>query len=53
MNSMKIWNNSLANRAEGTRKQYFYYFGDFIEWSGLSPDELQEMKYQEDWEAKP
>lgn len=53
MNSLNVWKNSLANRAEGTRKQYFYHFENFIKWANVAPDELREMKYQEDQEAKP
>jgi len=53
MNSIKVWENTLANRAEGTQKQYRYYFGDFLRYVGVSPDELREMKFVENQEAKP
>lgn len=50
---MEIWKSSLANRSEGTRKQYLHYFNNFINFVGRSPDELREMKYLEDQESKP
>ena len=53
MNSIKVWENTLTNRAEGTQKQYRYYFSDFLRYAGVSPDELREMKFVENQEAKP
>jgi integrase len=53
MNSLKVWQASLANRTEGTRKKYVSHFNRFIEWANITPDKLREMKYLEDKEAKP
>lgn len=53
MSSMEIWGSSLANRTKGTRKQYLHYFNGFINFVKKSPDELREMKYKENMEAKP
>ena len=47
MNSIKVWENTLTNRADGTKKQYRYYFGDFLRYIGFSPDELRKMKFVE------
>jgi integrase len=53
MKALKIWKNTLANRAKGTRNQYFHYFNKFLDYAQVSADELREMKYEEDQEAKP
>jgi len=53
MNSLKVWDNSLANRSESTRTHYLHYFKKFVAWAGLSPDDLRDMKYREDQEARP
>ena len=53
MNSLKVWSNALSNRAEGTQKQYRYYFNDFLDFAGVSADKLREMKYQENMNSKP
>jgi len=53
MESQVVWEASLANRAEGTRWQYLTRFKSFVEWTGLTPDKLREMKYKEDQTAKP
>jgi len=50
---MDVWSASLANRAEKTRSEYFAHFRRFFEWTGKTPDELREMKFQEDQTAKP
>lgn len=51
--SIKIWNQSLSNRAESTKAKYRRNFNQFLEWSKLSPDELRDMKYEEDQTTKP
>lgn len=53
MESLQLWTNSLATRAEGTRHQYFLHFSKFLEWTGMSADELREMKFQEDQASRP
>jgi integrase len=50
---MQIWCETLANRAESTRKDYLAHFRRFVEWSGKTPDELREMKFQENQASKP
>ena len=51
--SIKIWEASLANRAESTKQNYSKHFKDFVEWAGLTPDQLRKMKWQEDQAGKP
>jgi len=51
--SIKIWEASLANRAESTKENYSKYFGGFLKWAGLTPDQLREMKWEEDQAGKP
>jgi len=53
MNAQKVWEATLANRAEGTRRVYLNHFKRFVDWTGLKPDELREIKYKEDQMAKP
>ena len=53
MNSQKLWEASLANRAENTRKNYLRCFREFAEWVQKTPNELREMKYKEDLNSKP
>ena len=51
--SVKIWVDGLSNRAEGTRKLYLGHFNRFIKRIEISPDQLREMKWQEDKSEKP
>jgi integrase len=51
--SVKVWEASLANRAGSTRQTYSKHFKDFLKWTGLTPDQLREMKWQEDPAGKP
>jgi len=53
MKSVKVWENTLANRSQSTRQQYIRYFNNFLDYAGVSADELREMKYLEDQNAKP
>lgn len=43
----------MANRAKGTKQQYFSHFKRLLQWIGKTADELREMKFQEDQVAKP
>jgi len=51
--STRIWKHKLATLAENTRIGYIRYFRKFIDFVGINPDELREMKYLEDSECKP
>lgn len=51
--SIKVWEASIANRAESTKQNYSKCFKDFVEWTDLTPDQLREMKWQEDQADKP
>jgi len=53
MESLTVWNGSLANRSESAKFQYTHYFQRFAEWTGKTPDELRELKWQEDQSSKP
>lgn len=45
---MEIWKSHLANRAETTRDAYETYVAEFIEWSELSPDQIRQLKLEEE-----
>lgn len=51
--SMEVWSASLANRTAKTRTEYAHHFKRFYEWTGKNPDELREMKFQENKTEKP
>ena len=51
--SLKVWEETIANRAESTKQDYRKHFECFIEWTGLNPDQLREMKWHEDQASKP
>lgn len=51
--SVKVWKATLANRAGSTRDKYLFFFEGFVKATGLTPDQLREMKYQENLTAKP
>ena len=42
--STRYWMESLANRAETTKKEYLYKFRAFCDWLGMTPDELLEKR---------
>ena len=48
---MEIWKSHLANRAEATRDAYETYVAEFIEWSELSPDQIRQLKLEEETDA--
>jgi len=51
--SIQVWEASLATRAESTKQNYLKSFKDFMEWTRLTPDQLREMKWEEDQAGKP
>ncbi len=51
--SIKVWEETIANRAESTKQDYRKHFKCFVEWSKLTPDELRDMKWHEDQASKP
>jgi len=51
--SVRVWMNSLTNRAEGTRKVYLSHFTRFVAYIKKTPDELRRLKWQENQSAKP
>jgi len=51
--SVRVWMNSLTNRAEGTRKVYLSHFTRFVAYIKKTPDELRRLKWQENTSAKP
>lgn len=51
--SVKTWMEGLSNRAEGTRNLYSSHFRRFIEHVGIAPDQLRQMKWEENQAQKP
>lgn len=51
--SVKIWMDALATRSKSTKDTYMRYFKRFCDWSSKTPDELRELKFQEDQKEKP
>lgn len=51
--SVRVWMDSLTNRAEGTRRIYRKHFERFVAYIQKTPDELRGLKWQENQSAKP
>ena len=51
--SVRVWMDSLTNRAEGTRRIYREHFERFVAYIQKTPDELRRLKWEENQSAKP
>ena len=51
--ALKVWMDALATRKQSTRDLYDRLFSRFCDWAGKTPDELRELKFQEDRKDKP
>ncbi|MHC3129780.1 MAG: hypothetical protein IBV52_06865 [Candidatus Bathyarchaeota archaeon] len=48
-----VWMNSLANRKKSTKKMYQRQLARFLDWTKKTPDELRQLKFEEDPKEKP
>ena len=51
--SMRVWMDGLSNRSPRTRKLYLAHFERFINYVRKTPDELRQLKWQENQSEKP
>lgn len=49
----QIWMRHLSNKAPTTKKDYVKDFQRFLDWCKKSPDELRELKFQEEAKKEP
>lgn len=48
-----IWMRQLSNKAAKTKRNYVKNFQHFLEWTQKTPDELRELKMQEENQKEP
>lgn len=51
--ALEIWRHALANRAESTKTGYFWSMQKFLEWAGVSANQVRQMKLEEEEKEKP
>ena len=50
---MSVWMEGLSNRSESTRESYQRHFKGFMSFTGMTADQLRQLKYEEDQNEKP
>jgi len=49
----QIWMRQLSNKADKTKRDYVKDFKRFLDWCKKTPDQLREMKFQEENKKEP
>ncbi len=51
--ALEVWNDTLSTRSLSTRHLYRQHFMKFLEWCGLSANEIRQLKLEEEESEKP